>query len=75
MGAKQNPDGSWTTANGYTFDESYLMNNSLADIQKVIGGGNTTSDNNEEGTKTLPRIDLRNIQRPKLKKDKIFNSY
>lgn len=51
------------------------MNNSLADIQKVINGGSKTSDNNEEGTKTLPRIDLRNIQRPKLKKDKIFNSY
>ena len=75
LGAKQNPDGSWTTADGYTFDEQYIKNNSLEDIQKVINGGSKTSDNNEEGTKTLPRIDLRNIQRPKLKKDKIFNSY
>lgn len=51
------------------------MNNSLEDIQKVIGSENKTSDNNEEGTKTLPKIDLRNIQRPKLQKNKIFNSY
>ena len=75
LGAKQNPDGSWTTADGYTFDWQYIKNNSLEDIQKVIGSESKTSDNSEEGTKTLPRIDLRDKQRPKLQKNKIFNSY